>query len=430
MSAPFILLLVTFVGLSLTRVPLALSMIVGGFAYLIASHQDLGIATDQIMNSLYNNYVLLAVPMFILAANIMNAGTISERLWRAADAAVGHLSGGLGHVTVLVSVAFSSMSGSALADAAGPGLVALKMMREVGGFRAGFAAALTAAAATIAPIIPPSIPLVLYALNSDASVGALFLGGVVPGLIMALTLMATVTVVARRTGLERRPWVGWPALRKAFAGALIPMTIPVALLGGIWTGIFTPTEAATAAAIYALLISAVVYRAYNWRTLWMVLVESMRSSAVVMLLIAGAFLINYAVTAEQLDRALAAWIVGAKFSATDFMLMINVIFIILGCLIDTGTLILILVPLLLPTIRTLGIDLVHFGVVITINIMIGLVTPPFGMLLFTLAKLGGVPINEVVAEVWPFIGALLVALFLTAFAPPIVLFLPHLLGFH
>ena len=430
MSTPFIVLLVAFVGLSLARVPLALSMITAGFVYLKLSHQDLGIATDQIMNSLFNNYVLLAVPMFILAANVMNAGTISQRLWRAADAAVGHLHGGLGHVTVLVSVAFSSMSGSALADAAGPGLIALKMMREVGGFRSGFAAAVTAAAATIAPIIPPSIPLVLYALNSNASVGALFLGGVVPGLIMALLLMATIALVARRTGLAPRAWPGWPELGKALASAAIPMTIPVVLLGGIWSGAFTPTEAAAVAAVYALLVSVFVYRAYDWATLWAVLVESMRTSSVVMLLIGGAFLINYAVTAERLDQTLAAWITSAKLTPAEFLLMINVVFLVLGCLIDTGTLILILVPLLLPTIKALHIDLVHFGVLITINIMIGLVTPPFGLLLFTLAKLGNVPINEMVRKIWPFIGALLIALAIVTYVPATVLWLPALAGFH
>ena len=429
MSTPFLLLLAIFVGLSLARVPLALSMLVAGFVYLMSSHQDLGIAADQIMNSLYNSYILLAVPMFILAANVMNAGTISRRLWSAADAAVGHLHGGLGHVTVLVSVIFSSMSGSALADAAGPGLVALKMMREVGGFRPGFAAALTAAAATIAPIIPPSIPLVLYALNSNASVGALFLGGVIPGLIMALALMATVAIVARRTGLTRREWQGWREFGRAAGGAAIPMTIPVVLLGGIWTGAFTPTEAAAVAAIYSLAVSALVYRAYDWATLWAVLTESMRSSAVVMLLIAGAFLINYAVTAEKLDRTLADWILGLNLSGPEFLLAVNLLFLVLGCLIDTGTLILILVPLLLPTIKALGIDLVHFGVVITINIMIGLITPPFGLLLFTLAKLSDTPINAVVREIWPFVAALLVALAITTYVPATVLWLPHLFGF-
>ena len=430
MSAPFIVLLVAFVGLSLARVPLALSMITAGFIYLKLSHQDLGIATDQIMNSLFNNYVLLAVPMFILAANVMNAGTISKRLWQAADAAVGHLHGGLGHVTVLVSVAFSSMSGSALADAAGPGLIALKMMREVGGFRPGFAGAVTAAASTIAPIIPPSIPLILYALNSNASVGALFLGGVIPGLIMAVLLMATIALLARRTGLAPRPWPGWPALGKAMGGAAIPMTIPIVLLGGIWSGAFTPTEAAAVAAVYALLVSVFVYRAYDWGRLWAVLVESMRASAVVMMLIAGAFLINYAVTAERLDQTLAAWIIDTKLTPPEFLLLINVVFLILGCLIDTGTLILIMVPLLLPATHALGIDLVHFGVLITINIMIGLVTPPFGLLLFTLAKLGDVPIDEMVRNIWPFIAALLVALAIVTYVPATVLWLLHHVGFH
>jgi len=369
------------------------------------------------------------VPMFILAANVMSAGTISERLWRAADMAVGHVRGGLGHVTILVAIIFSSMSGSAIADAAGPGMISLKMMRDVAGFRRGFAAALTAASATIAPIIPPSIPLVLYALNSNTSVAALFLGGIIPGLLMAFLLMAAVAYVARRSDLPRRDWVGFRSFGRAMADAALPMTIPVVLLGGIWSGAFTPTEAAAIAAIYSMLIASVFYRALNFGRLWSVLTESMQASVTVMLLIAGAFLMNYAIASEQLDKLLAHWVVGADLSRLGFLLIINVIFLILGCLIDTGTLILVLVPLLLPTTNALGINPVHFGVLITINIMIGLITPPFGMLLFTLSKLGDVPIGEIVGDLAPFLIALLAALAVVTFIPQTVLWLPGLFGF-
>lgn len=429
MTTPLILLLVTFVALSLAQVPLGIAMIGGGFVYLAMSGQDLGIATDQIMNSLNSSYVLLAVPMFILAANVMSAGTISERLWRAADMAVGHVRGGLGHVTILVAVIFSSMSGSAIADAAGPGMISLKMMRDVGGFRRGFAAALTAASATIAPIIPPSIPMVLYALNANASVAALFLGGIVPGLMMAVFLMLAVSYVARSSDMPHRDWAGMRPLAKSLGSAALPMTIPIVLLGGIWSGAFTPTEAAAIAAIYSMLIASIAYRALGLVRLWGVLKESMQASVTVMLLIAGAFLMNYAIAAEQLDKLLAAWVIGADFSRLEFLLAVNIVFLLLGCLIDTGTLILVLVPLLLPTTQALGINTVHFGVLITINIMIGLVTPPFGMLLFTLSRLGDVPIGEIVADLLPFLVALIAALAIVTFVPSTVLWLPSMFGY-
>jgi len=429
MSLPLLILFGGFAGLALLRVPVAIAMIASGFAYLLSTGEDLGIVTDQVMNSLYGSYVLLAVPMFILAANIMTISSISERLWKAADALVGWLHGGLGHVTVLVSLVFSSMSGSALADAAGPNLIALRMMRDVGGFRPGLATALAAAAATIAPIIPPSIPMVLYALNSGASVGALFLGGIVPGLMMGIALMVGVAVIAKRQNLpcgERR---SLPELRRITADALIPLSIPVVLLGGIWSGAFTPTEAAAVAAAYSLFIGVVVYRAIRLRALLGAIGESMKVSSSIMLLIAGAFIMNYAITSERLDRILAEWILTAGLSQMEFLIVINIVFLLLGCIIDTGTLILVFVPMLLPSVQALGIDPVHFGVLMTINIMIGLITPPFGMLLFTLAKLGEVSLRVVIGEIWPFVGILVAVLMAVTFIPQTVLWLPRLFGF-
>ncbi|MBJ3775090.1 TRAP transporter large permease [Acuticoccus mangrovi] len=429
MSLAFLALLAVLLGLAVARVPIPFAMLSAGFVYLAVSGQDLGLVTDQVMNSLFNNYVLLAIPMFVLAANVMNAGTISERLWRAADTLVGRARGGLGHVAILVSMVFSSMSGSAVADAAGPGLVSIRMMQEVGGYRGGLAVAITAAAAVIAPIIPPSIPMVLYALNSGASVGALFLGGVVPGLFIGVSLMATLALVARRAGLPAGSRRSAAETRAALGGALVPLSLPAILLGGIWSGIFTPTEAAAVAALWAFFLAIVVYRALTPLGVWRVLRDSMTSSVVVMLLIAGAFLINYAVTAERLDRGLADLVTGADLSAWQFLAIVNVLFLLLGCIIDTGTLLLVLVPLLMPTVHALGIDPVHFGVVITVNIMIGLVTPPFGLLLFVLGRLTHVGVGAVVRDLWPFVLTLIGCLVVLTYVPAMVLALPRAFGF-
>ncbi|MBN8293380.1 TRAP transporter large permease [Rhodobacter sp. NTK016B] len=429
MSLAFASLLIVLVGLVLLRVPISFAMICGGFAYLWMGEQDMGLVVDQIMNSMFSSYVLLAVPMFILAANMMNAGTISERLWRAADALVGRARGGLGHVNVLVSIVFSSMSGSAVADAAGPGMMSIRMMQKVGGYPGGLAVAVTAASAVIAPIIPPSIPMVLYALNSNTSVGALFLGGIVPGLMMGVGLMITIAIIAPRMDLPASDPMSRSEILRALGGAILPMTLPVVLLGGIWSGIFTPTEAAAVGAIWAFILSAVVYRAIDLRGLWAVLRLSMSNASVVMLLIAGAFLINYAVTAERLDRALADLILSRDMAPWAFLLIVNLLFLALGCLIDTGTLILVFVPLLMPTVAALGIDPVHFGVLITVNIMIGLVTPPFGLLLFVLGGLSKVGMGETVRYLWPFLITLILCLGLITYIPSIVLALPHALGF-
>lgn len=429
MSTSFLTLLGVLIGLIVLRVPIPLAMICAGFVYLFVSGQDLGLVTDQIMNSLFNAYILLAIPMFILAANVMNAGTISERLWRAADAAVGRARGGLGHVNVMVSLVFSSMSGSAIADAAGPGMVSIRMMQRVGAYPGGLAVAITAASAVIAPIIPPSIPMVLYALNSGASVGALFLGGIVPGLLMGLALMATIAIIAPRMGLPASPPMTRAESLRALGGAILPLTLPAVLLGGIWSGMFTPTEAAAVAAIWAFLLATLVYRALNLTAVWRVLTVSMANSVVVMLLIAGAFLINYAVAAERLDRGLAALVMDADLRPWVFLALVNILFLLLGCVIDTGTLILVLVPLLMPTVAALGIDPVHFGVLITVNIMIGLVTPPFGLLLFVLGGLAKVNLFETVRYLWPFLIALILCLVAITYIPGLVLWLPRTFGF-
>lgn len=420
-------LILTLVALVALRLPVAFALICAGFAYLFVSGQDMGLATDQIMNRLLNSYVLLAIPMFILSANVMNASTISERMWTAANAVVGQARGGLGHVTVLVSMVFSSMSGSALAEASGVGMVAIRMMRRIGKYKAGLAVAITAAAATLAAIIPPSIPMVLYALNSGTSVGALFLAGIVPGLMIGAALMATIAIVARRMDLPASP-VPTGGKRSALLGGLIPLTLPFVLLGGIWSGIFTPTEAAAVASFWAFALAFVVYRSLTLKRAWQVITISMLQSVAVMLLVAGALIVNYALTREGLDRAIVAMVAGSDLEPWVFLLIINLIFLLLGCIVDTGLMILVLVPLILPTVLALGIDPVHFGVVIIFNIMIGLVTPPFGLVLIVLCGLGKTSIPETLRYLWPFLLTLIACLLVITFVPDVVLFLPRALG--
>jgi C4-dicarboxylate transporter DctM subunit len=410
------------------RLPIGFGMLVSGVAYLLVKREDLGLVADQILNGMYSSYVLLAVPLFIFAAAVMNSGTVSERLFEFALAIVGRLRGGLAHVNIIVSVIFSGMSGSAIADAAGPGIVSIRMM-EKNGYTAEFAGAITAASSTIGPIIPPSIPMVIYALVSSASVGALFLGGVVPGLMMALALMLAVHFVARKRNLPRAA----PVALREFPGILVrgflPLTLPVVLLGGIYSGVFTPTEAAAVAALYALFLAGIVYRALSWKRLFEILVESSKASASVTLIIASAFLINYAFTAEGVPALVAGWLTAMHLSPVGFLIGANILFLAVGCFLDTSIMLLVLVPILLPAANALSIDLVHFGVVLVVNMMIGLVTPPFGMLLFVINALAGVPLKGMIHEAWLFIGVLLASLVVMTLVPEVVLWLPHALGY-
>lgn len=428
MSIAFLSLIAVFFGTAALGVPVGFGMLLGGIAYLLVGGHDLALAAEQILNGLLNSYVLLAVPMFILAANVMNAGTISDRLFAFAHVMVGRMRGGLAQVDILVSIIFASMSGSAIADAAGPGLMTIRMM-EKAGYPRGFAAAVVAASATVGPIIPPSIPMVLYALISGASVGALFLGGVIPGLVMSVAMMVVVYITSRRRSFpvdEAVPLREWPRI---IGRALLPLSLPVVLLGGIYSGAFTPTEAAAVGAAYAMVLAGFVYGTLGPRTLYAVFLESLRSSAAVTLIICGAFVVNYAVATEQLPAQLAAWLDGIDISAVAFLLLINVIFLILGCFLDATTMLLVVVPLLLPTMKVLGIDLVHFGVVVIVNMMIGLITPPYGVLLFVLTGITKIPMREIIAESWGFMAALIGALLLMTLVPETVLWLPRVFGY-
>ncbi|MEN9769908.1 MAG: hypothetical protein RLZZ180_1538 [Pseudomonadota bacterium] len=413
----------------LLRMPIGFSMLMAGVAYLLVKGQDLGLVAEQVSNGLYNSYVLLAVPLFVFAANIMNAGTVSERIFDFCRILVGRMRGGLAQVDILVSVIFSGMSGSAIADAAGPGLVTIRQMLRKPEYSRGFAGAVVVASATLGPIIPPSIPMVIYALVSGASVGALFLGGVMPGVCMTLIMMGVVAWIARKRNMPREdpiPLKQWPGI--IFRGAL-PLSMPIVLLGGIYSGAFTPTEAAAVAALHALILAAFVFRALNWRSFWGVVLESTRASAVITIILAGSFMLNYAFTAEGVPQAMAAWVDSLQLSRLQFLFMVNALFLILGCFLDVSVLLLVFVPMLLPAAKMLGVDLVHFGVLVVLNMMIGLIHPPFGMLLFVIKALTGIPIGEMMKEGWPFLLLLIGLLVAITVFPQIVLWLPQTMGY-
>ena len=429
MSTPLLALGGVLLAGMLLRMPIGFAMIASGIAYLALKRQDLGLAAEQVCNGLYNSYVLLAVPMFVFAANLMNAGTVSERIFDFCRILVGRLRGGLAQVDILVSVIFSGMSGSAIADAAGPGLVTIRQMLKKPEYSPGFAGAVVVASATLGPIIPPSIPMVIYALVSGASVGALFLGGVVPGVLMALLMMGVVHVIATRRRMPREPKVPRSEWGNVLFRGALPLSLPIVLLGGIYSGAFTPTEAAAVAALHALLLAGVVYRALSWRALFGVVLESTRSSAVITIVLAGSFLLNYAFTAEGVPQAMAQWVDTMDLTPVQFLLLVNVMFLVLGCFLDVSVLLLVFVPMLLPAVKVLGIDLVHFGVLVVLNMMIGLIHPPFGMLLFVIKALTGIPIGAMMKEGWPFIVMLLLLLVAMSIFPQIVLWLPQSMGY-
>jgi tripartite ATP-independent transporter DctM subunit len=429
LASPFSLCVLAIVALSLLGLPIAHAMIGGSVFYLFLKGSDLGTAAEQLLNGMYASYVLLAIPLFILAAEFMNNGSITARLLEFCDALVGRFRGGLAHVNVVQSIIFAGMSGSALADAAGTGKVMQRMMTADGKYTASFAAALTAASSVIGPIIPPSIPMVIYALVSDTSVGYLFLAGVVPGVLMGLAQMGVIAVAARRRNfpvekptpladLPRITWRAFPALM-----------MPVVLLGGIYGGATTPTEAAAVAAAYALLVSALLYRSLSWRDVYASLASSARMTASIGMLIAGAMVFNYVVTAENIPAVLSAALQGTALTPTGFLLAANLLLLVLGCLLEGTTILLIIVPVLLPTAQALGIDPVHFGVVAVVNIMIGLITPPYGLLLFIMVRIADVPLKDLIRDTMPFLAVMVASLVLITFVPDLVLFLPRVLGY-
>ncbi len=419
--------LITF--LAFFGLPMGLAMISGSILYLLMRGQDMGIAAEQFLNGMYANYIMLAVPLFILAAEIMNSGSLSDRLLKWCDALVGRFRGGLAQVNVLQSIVFAGMSGSAVADAAGSGKMMQHMMTKDGKYTPSYAAALTAATAVIGPIIPPSIPMVLYALVADTSIGYLFLGGLMPGLLMSVLLMVQIGITARRRNFPVEPPVPLRQLPRMTWEALPVLMMPVVLMWGIYGGVTTPTEAAAVAAAYALIVSIVVYRSVRFGDFYRSLLTSAKTTASIGMLIAGALVFNYVVTIENIPRSLSTLLLSWDLDPLMFLIIVNIILLVLGCVLEGTTILLVIVPVLIPTAQALGIDLVHFGVVVVVNIMLGLITPPYGLLLFIMTRISGSPMKRLIGDVLPFLYGLLISLVVFTLVPETVLWLPRLFGY-
>ena len=409
----------------LLGVPVAFSM---GLATLVAfaTAGSWGsiIVIAQRMYSGSTSFVLLAIPFYILSGLLMNDGGMTRRILKSADIMVGRIPGGLGHVNVLVSMLFSGMSGSSVADASGMGVVEMEMM-EKGGYDKKFSAAITAASSTIGPIIPPSIPFVIYGALTGVSVGKLFLAGLIPGAFMGLALMVTVYVIAVRRHYPRSQ-SHYTIKEKLFGllNALVPFGSFIIIIGGITFGLFTPTEAAIVACVYGLFIGLFVYKGLKWSLLPQILSETIRSSIRVIFIIAVAAAYAYALTIMRVPQRLTTALAVVAARPWLFLLSVNALLLLLGCFMETISIMTLVVPIFLPIITNIGIDPIHFGVVMTLNLMIGQLTPPMGVCLYSVVAITNLTIKEIISELWPYLVTLFIVLLIITFVPSIVLFLP------
>lgn len=408
-------------------IPVAYSLGVAGLlAYLNETGSRVNIPMlSQRMQYGVNNFLLLAIPLFILAAKLMNTAGVTARLFNFARLMVGFLPGGLGHANCVASLIFSGMSGAAVADAAGLGQVELKAMRDEG-YDTELGVAITAASSTIGPIFPPSIPMVIFALVAEESVGRLFLGGVVPGLLMTVALMLLVAYYAERNGYRRTPFPGFRALLSAFSHAFLPILTPIILLGGIWSGQFTPTESAAVAVAYALILGLMVYREISVKDLGHIFAATAKETAAIGIIICAANFFGWLLLRTGLTTKVAGGITQLTTDPFILLVLINFFLLIIGCFMETVVAILIMTPMLMPVITQVGIDPLHFGVVMVLNLMIGLLTPPFGVVLFVMAGISGLPFERVVRATLPFIAPLLAVLALITVFPGLVTWLPNL----
>lgn len=412
-----------FVLLAL-NVPVAFAMLGISLAYLAMKPDIPIIVAAQQVAAGTDKFLLLAIPFFFLAAEFMNSGGIMRRLVDLARALVGHLRGGLGQMNIVGSVFFAGISGSAVADAAGMGRMEIEIMRR-GGYPHAFSAVVTATSATIGPIIPPSIPLVVYGSLANVSIGKLFLAGFVPGLLMAACLMVAVHVLAVRHGFPRDRWLGWRELARTVVRSAPVMLLPVIILGGIFSGVFTATESAIVAAAYALVLGLVL-RESRLRNVPGVFVKVAADTSRVMLIVASASLFSWILAREGVPAAIAAFFLRVGTEPWSFLLLVNIMLLVLGCFMEPLPLMVVIVPTLLPVVNALGIDPVHFGIVVTLNLMIGLVTPPVGLVMFVVMHITRLKIEEFVRALWPFLLALLVALAFVTYVPALTTFLPRL----
>lgn len=407
----------------LLAMPVAFTLGVSALVYMWWIGAPLAVLPQRMVGGV-DSFPLLAVPFFILAANLMNTSGVTDRIFNFAHAFVGHFRGGLAQVNVVASVIFSGMSGSAVADAGGLGAMEIKVMREAG-YRPGFAAAVTVASCIVGPLIPPSIPLVIYGVLADASIGRLFLGGVLPGVLVAISLMVMIALMARRQNFPVEPRMTWRETAAASRKALLPLLTPVIIIGGVVMGMFSPTEAAVVASVYALFLGAVVYRELTFASFWSVVLASGRTTASICFIIATATVFAWLITTLQVPQHAAAFLISLSDDPIMLMLIINIVVFIAGFFLEGLAIMILIVPVMMPTLLATGIDPVHFGVVLVFNLMIGLMTPPMGIGLFVVSGVSGVRMEAIVKEVLPFLIPLIVVLLMLIFFPQLVTGLPN-----
>lgn len=428
MSFAFAIFLVIFILTFILKIPIPLGFFTATALYSFFKGVDLSIVAEKMVMGLYTKYIIMAVPLFIFTAKVMNSGKVTEKIFQFANSIVGKLYGGLAYVNVIASIIFSGMTGSALADASGLGIMEIESMRKQG-YADNFSCAITAASATIGPIFPPSIPMVFYSMLSGASIGKLFLGGMIPGLLIGVALMIYIGFIAKKRNYPRGIAPTFREFIYSTLTAFPALFTPVILLGGIYTGVMTPTEAGAVAGLYALIISILFYRSMGLKKLVEVFIDTVKTTGTISIIVATSFGICFVVTNERIPNIIAAHLVNITTNKYLFLFIINISFIILGMFINVSTITLVFIPIVLPLIESLGIDLVHFGVVIVLNMMIGLSTPPYGGLLFVTSGISGTPIKSIMKEMFPMLLVMYAVLFLITYIPHIVLFIPNFFEF-
>ncbi len=418
-----LLLGLSFLILLLVGAPVAVALGGSSLLYVVLSGDLPALVVAHRMANGIDSFPLLAIPFFIMAGSLMNSAGITERVYAFALTLVGWMRGGLGHVNVVGSVIFAGMSGTAVADAGGLGNIEIKAMRDHG-YDMEFAVGITGASSTIGPIIPPSLPMVIYGVMANASIGQLFAAGLIPGVVMALCMMAMVTWYAHRRGFPRDTDFSFARIGRSFVRAFLPLMTPVILIGGMTSGAFTPTEAAIAATAWALFIGVFVYRTMGVRRLVRVTMETIETSAIVLMIVAGASIFGWLITTTRVTEAIAEAVLSLTTDRNLLLLLINLFLLVVGCFMETIAAITILVPVLLPLVTKVGVDPVHFGVIMVLNLMIGLLTPPVGMVLFILSRISGLSFERTTAAVLPFLLPLLASLALVTWWPAMVLYLP------
>lgn len=417
----FIILAVCFI----IRMPVSFSMLVSCVVFFLLT--DFGKLTNVfsvITGNMYAGFTMLAAPLFIFMANVMNEGEVTDKLFGFCNGLFGKFHGGTAQVNVAASLIFSGMTGSAIADASGIGLMEIEQMKKEG-YDPEFSCAITAASATVGPIFPPSIPMVIYAMLSGASVGKLFMGGMIPGVLLALLLSVYCAVISKKRKYPTGVIMSQKEFLKTTVSAIPALFTVVLLLGGIYSGVCTPTEAGALAAAYAILISILIYRNLSPKKLWDILKASAANTATLALLCGTAYLFSFIISMAKVPNVIAEVVLNITDNKYIFLLVVNIVFLLLGCVLDVSTIQLVFVPMVLPLVNAMGIDLVHFGVVICLNMMIGLSTPPFGMLLFIVAGLGKTKIAGVIKEILPMVLIMIVLLFVVTYIPQIILFIPN-----